>query len=167
MHVMEYIDAATAGMLSPHVLLVEDLQKMFMHIEEVLTSTMHLPVSSEDTLYFYRYLHTHVLITDEEFLLLIDVHIQDHAQQLKIYQVFNLVIPHRHLSACYNIDTKYLGITYDETKAGKFLNNSSLHVNRQMDSFEVLIHLPNYLPTHHHVLQLSMPRTKQGLRSGI
>ena len=29
----------------------------------------------------------------------------------------NLVILHRNLSACYTIDTKYLGITYDETKA--------------------------------------------------
>ena len=77
---------------------------------------MHLPVSSEDTLHFCRYLHTHVLITDEQFLLLIDVPIKDHAQQLKIYQVFNLLIPHRNLSACYNIDTKYLGMIYDETK---------------------------------------------------
>ena len=38
-------------------------------------------------------------------------------QQLKIYQVFNLIIPHRNLSACYDIDTKYLGISYDEMKA--------------------------------------------------
>ena len=65
MHAMDYIDAATTGILSPHVLPVEDLQKMLTHIEEALPSTMHLPVSSEDTLHFYRYLCTQVLITDE------------------------------------------------------------------------------------------------------
>ena len=121
MHGIVYIDAGTTGILSPHVLPVEDLQKMLIHIEEALPSPMHLLVSSEDTLHFYRYLHTHVLIADEQFLLLIDVPIQDHTQQLKIYQVFNLVIPHRNLSAHYNIDTKYLGITYDETKAVEIL----------------------------------------------
>ena len=121
MHPMDYIDAATTGKLSPHVLPVEDLWKMLTHSEEALPSTMHLPVSSEDTLHFYRYLCTHILITDEQFLLLIEVLIQDHAQQLKIYQVLNLIILHRNLSACYDIDTKYLGITYDETKAVEIL----------------------------------------------
>ena len=67
---------------------------MLTHIEEALPSTMHLPVSSDDTLYFYRYPCTHVLIADEQFLLLIDVPIKDHTQQLEIYQVFNLIIPH-------------------------------------------------------------------------
>ena len=117
MHVMDYIDAATTGILSPHVLPVEDLRKILLHIEEALPSTMHLPVSSEDTLHFYRYLCTHVLITDKQFFLLIDVPIQDCVQQLEIYEVFNLVIPHRNFSACYNIDSKYLGISCDETKA--------------------------------------------------
>ena len=90
---------------------------MLIHIKEAVPLTMHLPVSSEDTLHFYRYLCTHILIADEQFLLLIDVPIQDCAQQLKIYQVFNLVIPHGNLAAGHKIDTKYLGITYDETKA--------------------------------------------------
>ena len=66
---IDYIEATTTGILSPHVLPVEDLQKMLTHIEEALPSTMHLPVSSEDTLHFYRYLHTHILITNKEFLL--------------------------------------------------------------------------------------------------
>ena len=57
-HVMDYIDVAMTGILSPHVLPVEDLQKMLTHIEEALPSTMHLPVSSEDTVHFYRYLCT-------------------------------------------------------------------------------------------------------------
>ena len=80
MHAMDYIDTAKTGRLSPHVLPVEDLRKMFIHIEEALPSTMQLPVSSEDTIHFYTYLHTHILITDKQFLLLINVPIQDHAQ---------------------------------------------------------------------------------------
>ena len=51
MHAMDYIDAATTGILSPHVLTVEDLWKMLIHIKEALPSSMHLPHSSEDTLH--------------------------------------------------------------------------------------------------------------------
>ena len=72
-HTMDYINAATSGTLSPHILPVMDLQMMLMHIEETLPSTLHLPVSSDDTLHIYRYLHTHVLIASKQFLLLIDV----------------------------------------------------------------------------------------------
>ena len=52
---MDYIDATMTGTLSPHILPIMDLKKMS-HIEETLPSTLHLPVSSEDTLYFYQYL---------------------------------------------------------------------------------------------------------------
>ena len=55
---MDYIDAATTGTLSPHILPIMDLKKMLAHIEETLLSTLHLPVSSEDTLHFYQYLCT-------------------------------------------------------------------------------------------------------------
>ena len=48
MHAIDSIEATTIGILSPHVLPVEDLKKMFLHIEEALPLTMHLPVSSED-----------------------------------------------------------------------------------------------------------------------
>ena len=65
MYTMHYIDADTTGILTPHVLPVEDLRKMLLHIEETLPSAMHLPVSSEDTLHFYRYLQTHILIADK------------------------------------------------------------------------------------------------------
>ena len=82
-HTIDYVDAATTRILSPHVLPVEVLRKMLLHIEETLPSNMHLPVSSEDALHFYRYLHTHILITDEQFLLLTNVPIQDHASNLK------------------------------------------------------------------------------------
>ena len=46
-HTMDYIDAATTEILLPHVPPVEDLR-------ETLTSTMHIPISSEDALNLYR-----------------------------------------------------------------------------------------------------------------
>ena len=53
-HTMDYIDAATTGILSLHVLPVKDLREMLSHTEEMLPSTMHLPIPSEDALHFYR-----------------------------------------------------------------------------------------------------------------
>ena len=53
MHTMDYADAATTGTLSPHILPIMDLKQMLSHIEETLSPTLHLPVSSEDTLHFY------------------------------------------------------------------------------------------------------------------
>ena len=76
-HTMDYINAATSGTLSPHILLVMDLQKMLSHIADALPPMLHLPVSPDDTLHFYRYLHTHTLIENKQFLLLIDVPIQN------------------------------------------------------------------------------------------
>ena len=52
MHTMNYVDAATTGTLLPHILPNMSLKKMLSHIEETLPPTLHLPVSSEDTLYF-------------------------------------------------------------------------------------------------------------------
>ena len=117
MHTMDYINAGTAGTLSPHILPIMDLKQMLSHIEETLPTTMHLPVPSEDTLPFCRYLHTHVLIANGQFLLLIDVPIQDCTQQLSIYKIFTLDIPHRNCTARYNVSNPYLGITQDETMA--------------------------------------------------
>ena len=76
-HTMDYIDAATSGTFSPHILPVMDLQNMLLHISDTLPPMLHLPVSPDDTLHFYRYLHTHILIENKQFLLLIDVPIQD------------------------------------------------------------------------------------------
>ena len=76
-HTMEYINAATSGTLSPHVLPVIDLQRMLQHIADTLPPMLHLLISPEDTLHFYRYLCTHVLIKNKQVLLLIDVPIQD------------------------------------------------------------------------------------------
>ena len=64
MHTMDYIDAATTGTLSPHILPIMDLKQMLSHIEDALPPTMHLTVSSEYTLHFYHYLDTHVLIAN-------------------------------------------------------------------------------------------------------
>ena len=43
-HTMDYIDTATTGTLSLHVLPIMDLKKMLSQIEETLPSTLHLPV---------------------------------------------------------------------------------------------------------------------------
>ena len=61
-HTMDYINAATSGTLSPHDLLVMDLQQILLHIADTLPPMLHLPVSPDDTLHFYRYLCTHILI---------------------------------------------------------------------------------------------------------
>ena len=136
-HTMDYTDAATTGILSPHVLPIEDLREMLSHIEETRSSIMHLPISPEDALHFYRYLSIHVLIADEQFLLLIDVPIQDHAQQLKIYEVFNLAIPHGNFSAHYTIHNKYLGIMHDETKEVGISEDQPKYAKRPTDNFAV------------------------------
>ena len=116
-HTMDYINAATSGTLSPHVLLVMDLQKMLSHIADALPPMLHLPVSPDDTLHFYRYLPTHILIENKQFLLLLDIPIQDRSQQIIIHEILTLSIPHGNYSACYDINTKYLGITKDATMA--------------------------------------------------
>ena len=56
-----------------HILPIADLKQMLSCIEETLSTTKHLPVSSEDTLHFYRYWCNHVLIANKQFLLLIGV----------------------------------------------------------------------------------------------
>ena len=115
-HAMDYIDAATTGTLS-HVLPVTDLQGMLSHIADALPSTLHLPVSPDDTLHFNRYLGTHVLIESKQFLLLIHISIQDRSCQITIHEVLTLSIPHGNYAAHYHINTKYLGITKDATMA--------------------------------------------------
>ena len=51
----------------------------------------------------------------KQFLLLIDIPIQDRACQITIHQVFTLDIPHGTYSAHYNINTRYFGVTKDAT----------------------------------------------------
>ena len=72
---------------------------------------------NNDPLHFYKYLRMHVLVEENQFLLLIDVPIQDRAQQIQIYQIINLPVPVGNYSMRYTMETKYLGVTYDRTKA--------------------------------------------------
>ena len=116
-HTMDYIIATTSGTLSPHILPVMDLQKMLSHISDTLPPMLDLPVSLDDTLHFYRYLHTHILIKNKQFLLLIDVPIQHRSRQITIHEVLTLSIQHGNFSAHYDINTNYLGFTKDATMA--------------------------------------------------
>ena len=131
-HTMDYIDAATSGILSPHVLPVADLCKMLQHITDTLPPALHLPISPLDTLHFYRYLRTHVLIKNKQFLLLIDIPIQDKACQITIHQVFTLDLPHGNYSAHYDINTQYFGVTKDTTM-GLELSCTQFEVCKQVN----------------------------------
>ena len=84
-HMVNYIDVTTTNILSPDILPVEDLRSMLRHIEFELLSTIHLPIPSDYTLHSYWYLNTHVLITEGQFLLLINVPIQNRAQNSNKY----------------------------------------------------------------------------------
>ena len=132
-HTMDYIDAATSGTLSPHILPVVDLQRMLWHIADALPPMLHLPVSPDDAVHFYRYLHTHVLIENKQFLLLIDMPIQDRSGQITIHEIFTLTIPHGNYSAHYDINTKYLGITKDTTMAVE-LSTTQFRVCQKVNS---------------------------------
>ena len=90
---------------------------MLQHIADTPPPTLHLPISPEDTLHFYWYLWTHILIENKQFLLLIDVTIQDRSCQITIHEILTLDIPHRNYSAHYDVNTKYFGITKDVTMA--------------------------------------------------
>ena len=79
---------------SPHILPVIDLQRMLLHIADSLPPMLHLPFSPDDTLHFHRYLCTHLLIENKQFLLLIDVPIQDRSRQITIHKDLTLSIPH-------------------------------------------------------------------------
>ena len=95
---------------------------------------MHVPISLDDNLHFYQYLNTHVLIAEGQLLLLIDVPIQNRAQQVQIYQVCNLPVPHNNLSAQYKIIHRHIGVTYNETKAVTIKDKQCIacqHANRQ------------------------------------
>ena len=121
-------------MWSPDILPVEDLRNILRHIESELPSTIHLPISLDDTLHFYQYLSTHILIAEGQFLLLINVPIQSRAQQLQIYKLLNLPVPHSNLSAQYKMNHRYIGVTYDETKAVAIMDQQYIacqHANEQ------------------------------------
>ena len=116
-HTMDYINTATSGTLSPHILPVVDLQRMLQHIADTLPPTLHLPISPEDTPHFHRYLCTQILIENKQFLLLVDMPLQDRSRQITIHEILTLDIQQGNYSAHYDVDTKYLGITKDATMA--------------------------------------------------
>ena len=158
MHTMDYINAATTGTLSPHIFPFTDLKKMMSHIEETLPPTLHLPVSSEDMLHFYRYLCTHVLIASKQFLLLIDVPIQDQSQQLSIYKIFTLDIPHGNFTAPYDINTQYLGTTQDQTMAVEISPHQFSICQEANGQFCNICTFFNHLQTCHPVSQPYTPK---------
>ena len=147
-HTMDYVDAATTNILSPNILPMEDLRNMLRHIESELPSTMHLPISLDDTLYFYQYPNTHILVAEGQFLLLIDVPIQNRAQQLQIYEVFSLPVPHSNLSAQYKINYKYIRMTYDVTKAVAIMDQQYKACQQPACKWTVL-QAKCMIPTHH------------------
>ena len=105
-HTMDYIDAVMTNILSPNMLLVEELRKMFWHIESQPPLTIHLPISSDNTLHFFQYLKTQILIVDGQILLLIYMAIQDRKQQCQIYEIFNLPVQQSDRSDQYKINNK-------------------------------------------------------------
>ena len=58
---MDYVDVATTKILSLDILPVEDLRNMHKHIQSELPSTMHLPISLDDTLHFWLTAHPKVM----------------------------------------------------------------------------------------------------------
>ena len=79
---------------------------MLKQMESELPSMMHLTISMYNTLHFYWYLSTHVLIADGQFLLLINVPIQHRAHQLQIYEIFSLPVQHSNLSTQHKVNHK-------------------------------------------------------------
>ena len=61
--------------------------------------------------YIFIDIYTHILIANKQFLLLIEVPIQDRSQQIMVNEVFTLDISDGNYTAHYYITTKYLGIT--------------------------------------------------------
>ena len=61
--------------------------------------------------------NTYVLIAEGQFLLFIGMPIQNRTKCFQIHEVFNLLVSYSNLSTQYKINHKYIGVTYDETKA--------------------------------------------------
>ena len=159
-HTMDYIDAATSGKLSPHILPVADLQHMLTYIATTLPPTLHLPISPMDTLHFYRYLCAHVLIENKQFLLLIDIPIQDRARQITIHQVLTW---RSHMEIIQPVTTSTLGIL-ESPQMPQWDWNYPIHnlksVNRQTVNSATFPHLFNLWLIHQHALLHCMPRTR-------
>ena len=163
MHTMDYVDAATTSTLSPHILPIEDLKQMLSHIEETLPPTMHWWVSSEDTLHFSRYLHTHILIANR----LIDTYRYPYTgSYTTTFSIQNFYLGysswkfHSMIWCKYPIPRSHTGWNYG---SGNFTTPVTAYVKRLTDNFAMLMHLFNHLPTLHHASQPYTPRTEPAL----
>ena len=106
-HTMDYINAATSGnTLSTHPTCHGSTKDVVTYIRYLTTYTAPTCFTRMIPYIFYRYLCTHILLENKQFLLLIDVPIQDRSWQITIHKVLTLSILHRNFSACYDINTK-------------------------------------------------------------
>ena len=113
-HMMDFVDAATTNVLSPDIFPVADLRNSLRHIESELPPRMHPPISSDNTLHFYLYLNTHVLIEmGSSYSFSIGPCKTEH-NSFKIYKVSSLPVPHTYLSPEYKANNKYIGVRYDD-----------------------------------------------------
>ena len=130
---MKYVDAATTNISSPDILPIEDMRNMLRHTESELSSRCTC-LYHQMTPFISTSISTHVLIAEGQFLLLVNVSIKNRGQQLQIYEVFNLPVPHSNLSAQYKINHRYKGVTYDGTKANAITDQQYIacqHANGQ------------------------------------
>ena len=148
-HTMDNMDIATTGTLLPHILPIMDLKKMLSHIEETLPSTLHLPVSSKDTLHFYCYLCTHVWLSTSNFFCssMYQFRIGHNSlpSTIFLHWTFHMVI----LLPAMMSTLSTLGSHRMKPWQWKFLHNNSGFVKKQMDSFVQSLHCSNHLQTHH------------------
>ena len=71
--------------------------------------------------------------------------IWDRSRQITIHQILTLDIPQGNYSACYDVDTKYLGITKDATMAVELSTTQFLGLpKKQMVNFAASPHLFNH-----------------------
>ena len=150
-HIMDYVDPAMTNILSSDKLPVEELRTMLRHIKVQLPSIMLLPISSDNALCFYWYLKTHMLATDGQFLLFIDIPIQDRAQQLHVYEIFHLPVPYGDVSVKYKISNKYIELhmkKHNRVMITKQQYSTCLHANVQFCEMDAPFQLSQ---THQHV----------------
>ena len=63
-HTMDYVDTVTTNILSLDIITVEEIKGIIRHIESQFPSLLHLSISSDNTLHFYKYPKTHVLVAE-------------------------------------------------------------------------------------------------------
>ena len=135
---------------------------MLSHIEEILPPTMHVPVSSEDTLPFYTYLHTHIQMPIDSSATYRYPYTGTYATTFNVpnfYLGHSSWKFHSMIQCQYPISLSHRGQNYG---SGNF-NTSSAYVKKLMDNFAILIHLFNCLPTLHLALQPYTPRMQPAL----